>query len=49
MVDGGHRRVLHPVTSLRGPDDIWEQQIGVMADVLDAEAITGAVAGMRDR
>ena len=31
------------------PDEIWEQQIGVMADVLDAEAIEGALTGMRDR
>ncbi len=31
------------------PDDIWEDQIGVMSDVLDAEGITTAVAGMRGR
>ncbi len=31
------------------PDEIWEQQIGVMADVLDGEAIKGALTGMRDR
>lgn len=29
------------------PDDVWEDQIGVMADVLDAEGLTTAVAGMR--
>ena len=29
------------------PDDVWDEQIGVMEDVLDAEAITKAVAGMR--
>ena len=29
------------------PDDVWEDQIGVMSDVLDAEGITSAVAGMR--
>ena len=30
-------------------DDIWEEQIGVMADVLDAEGISAAVKGMRDQ
>jgi glycine reductase len=30
-------------------EDVWEEQIGVMADVLDAEAISGAVKGMRDQ
>jgi len=29
------------------PDDVWEAQIGVMADVLDAPALAAAVAGMR--
>jgi glycine reductase len=29
------------------PDDVWEDQIGVMSDVLDAEGITTAVAAMR--
>ena len=29
------------------PDDVWEDQIGVMADVLEAEAIAEVVAGMR--
>ena len=29
------------------PDDIWEDQIGVMADILEADALTEAVAGMR--
>src|SRR5918911_4546342 len=29
------------------PDDVWEDQIGVMADILEAEALTTAVAGMR--
>ncbi len=29
------------------PDDIWEDQIGVMADVLDAEALVAAVVSMR--
>src|SRR5436305_11390895 len=29
------------------PDDVWEAQIGVMADVLEADALSAAVAGMR--
>ena|SRR5215210_2354916 len=29
------------------PDDVWEDEIGVMSDVLDAEGIATAVAGMR--
>ncbi len=29
--------------------DVWEDQIGVMADVLEAEEITAAVASMRER
>jgi hypothetical protein len=28
------------------PDDIWEEQIGLMADVLDAEALAAAVRSM---
>ena len=28
-------------------DDVWEEQIGVMADVLDAPALATAVAAMR--
>ena len=30
------------------PDEIWEQQVGVMADVLDADGIKAALAPMRD-
>ena len=30
-------------------DDVWEEQIGIMADVLDAEEISGAVKGMREQ
>jgi betaine reductase len=30
-------------------DDVWEDQIGVMADVLDAEVISAAVKGMREQ
>ena len=29
------------------PDHVWEDQIGVMSDVLDAPALAAAVAGMR--
>ncbi len=29
------------------PDDVWEAQIGVMADVLEADALAATVAGMR--
>ncbi len=29
------------------PDEVWEDQIGVMADVLDAEALVTAVVSMR--
>ena len=30
-------------------DDVWEEQIGIMADVLDAEEISPAVKGMREQ
>ncbi len=29
------------------PDNIWEDQIGLMADVLDADALAAAVRSMR--
>ena len=29
------------------PDDVWEAQIGVMADVLEADALAASVAAMR--
>jgi hypothetical protein len=29
------------------PDDVWEDEIGVMSDVLDAEGISAAVSAMR--
>ena len=29
------------------PDDVWEAQIGVMADVLEADALAETVAGFR--
>ena len=31
------------------PDDVWEAQIGVMEDILDADAVSSAVAGMRGK
>jgi hypothetical protein len=31
------------------PDDVWEEQIGVMADILEADALTTAVAGKREK
>jgi glycine reductase len=30
-------------------DDVWEEQIGIMADVLDPEEISEAVKGMREQ
>ena len=41
--------VLDDVIKNEVPDDVWEAQIGVMADVLDAAAVTSAVAGMREQ
>jgi glycine reductase len=29
------------------PEDVWEEQVGVMADILDAEAVSASVGGMR--
>jgi betaine reductase len=31
------------------PDDVWEEQIGVMADILEADALGSAVAAMREK
>ena len=31
------------------PEDVWEAQIGVMEDILDADAVSSAVAGMRGK
>ncbi len=31
------------------PDDVWDAQIGVMADILEADALSAAVAGMREK
>jgi betaine reductase len=43
------RHVLDPEIKAAVPDEVWEEQIGVMADVLPAEALTAAVAAVRDR
>lgn len=29
------------------PPEVWDEQIGVMADILEADALTSAVAGIR--
>jgi glycine reductase len=31
------------------PDDVWEEQIGVMADILEVDALGAAVAAMREK
>ena len=31
------------------PDDVWEAQIGVMADILEADALGAAVSAMREK
>ena len=38
--------VLDDVVKADVPDDVWEEQIGLMADVLDAEALSAAVRSM---
>ena len=39
--------VLDPLVRQGIPTDVWEEQIGVMADVLNADALAAAVAAMR--
>jgi betaine reductase len=41
--------VLEPEIQEAVPPDVFEAQIGVMADVLDAQGLSQAVAGMRAR
>ena len=41
--------VLDPAVRQEIPSQTWDEQIGVMADVLDAEGVTKAVADMRNR
>ncbi len=31
------------------PPDVWDDQIGVMADILEADALNAAVAGIRSQ
>ncbi len=31
------------------PEDVWEHQVGLSADILDAEALSEAVAAMREK
>jgi betaine reductase len=31
------------------PEDVWEEQVGLMADVLDAAGLAAAVAGIREQ
>lgn len=31
------------------PPEVWDEQIGVMADILDADALNAAVGGIRER
>ena len=39
--------VLDPEIRQEVPPEVWEEQIGVMTDVLNAGALTAAVAAMR--
>lgn len=41
--------VLDPVVRQEIPVQVWDEQIGVMADVLDAAGVTKAVETMRAR
>jgi glycine reductase len=41
--------VLEDDIRMQIPADVFEEQIGVMADVLDAPALSAAVAGMRTK
>jgi glycine/sarcosine/betaine reductase complex component A len=38
--------VLDDAVKAEVPDDVWEEQIGLMADVLDADALAAAVRSM---
>ena len=41
--------ILDPLVRSEIPQQVWDEQIGVMADVLDAEGVTKAVKAMRDK
>jgi hypothetical protein len=38
--------VLDDAVRAEVPDDVWEEQIGLMAEVLDADALSAAVRSM---
>lgn len=39
--------VLDDAVKAEVPEDVWEEQIGLMADVLEADALAAAVRSMR--
>ncbi len=39
--------ILDPEVRAAVPEDVYEEQIGVSADILDADDLSAAVAGMR--
>lgn len=39
--------VLDDAVKAEVPEDVWEEQIGLMADVLEADALVAAVRSMR--
>ncbi len=41
--------VLDDTVQAEVPDDVWEDQIGVLADVLDGPALSAAVTTMREK
>jgi betaine reductase len=41
--------ILDPVIQAEIPEAVWNEQIGVMADVLDAAGVTKAVEAMRKK
>jgi len=41
--------ILDPVVQSEIPQHVWDEQIGIMADVLDAAGVTKAVEEMRKR
>jgi hypothetical protein len=41
--------VLDPEVQAVVPPEVWDEQIGLMADVLDAEAVSAAVRNIREQ
>ncbi len=41
--------VLDPQVRASVPEAVWDEQIGLMSDILDADGLGAAVAGMRAR